>query len=147
MPFYYCGDCVGYDSEEVHFEMSDSDRRAVIYDFIMETYTLDEIADDLSTGDLDTDRNELTLRALYYIMENTSNGSGPDFGGYTWSDEEPDEDPDESDNRRTRSASRRNPTASKPKTSSRSVKTKKATARKTTKPKTPAKKKAPVRRC
>ncbi len=144
MPFYYCGDYVGEDPEEVHFEMSDSDRRALIYDFIMERYTLDEIADELSVGDLDADRYDLTLRALEYIMETTENGSGPDFGGYTWSDEEPDEELDESDNRRPRSASRRAPTASRPKTTSRSVKSKakpKAPAKKT-----PAKKKAPARK-
>ncbi len=97
MPFYNCGEWVGDDPYEVHSDMSDEDRRAVIYDFIMERYTLDEIADDLATGDLDTDRNELTLRALDYIRGNTTNGSGPDFGGYTWSDEDPDEYSVESD--------------------------------------------------
>lgn len=88
MPFYQCGEWVGDDSQDVHFEMSDEDRQAVIYDYIMEAYTLDEIADDMSTGDLVTDRNHLTLRALDYIRNHSRNGSGPDFGGYTWSDDD-----------------------------------------------------------
>ncbi len=91
MPFYYDGECVGDDSREVHFDMSDEDRQAVIYDYIMEAYALDDIADRMSTGDLVTDRNILTIRALDYIMKHSRNGRGPDFGGYTWSDEDADE--------------------------------------------------------
>lgn len=88
MPFYNCGECVGDDSYEVHSDMSAEDRRAVIHDYIMEMYSLEEIADDISTGDLVTDRNHLTIRALDCIKKHSGNGRGPDFGGYTWSDDD-----------------------------------------------------------
>ncbi len=109
MPFYDHGEYAGEDAYEVNFDMSDESRQYLIYEYIYRAYDLVELASELSVGTLGTDRRELAIRALEYIRDHTENGRGPDFGGYTWSDD----DIEGSDNRRSRSA----PKASKPKAS------------------------------
>ncbi len=135
MAFYNCGEFVGDDSDEVHFGISDDDQQALIRDYLVETYTLEELADEVASGGMDS-TYDLTISALDYIESHSRNGRGPDFGGFTWSD---DEDAAESDNRKRAAARpKARASASRPKASKNARS--KAPARKA-----PAKKKTATR--
>ena len=130
MAFYYNDDYLGATSEEAARNMTKSDRKAVVYDYLTSDFTLEDLASFIIDAEVFPNLQGLTEDALDNLYHWASQGYAITYGGVEWDDD------DKSSNRRPKASQcRRNGTSGK-----------KAPAKKTSKPKASnARKKAPAK--